>query len=142
MESIQQTFNGLPDFGKTVMCTLSRNGDLLGRTYLAVTVPQVNVAADAKFRWVSWLGHAMIRYVDFEIGGQRIDRQYGEWLQIWMELTLSSGKKSGYASMVGNNAALTQLYIGPAVVPSTTLHIPLQFFFNRNVGQALPLIAF
>lgn len=142
MESIQQTFNGLADFGKTVMCTLSRNGDLLGRTYLAVTLPQVTVLSGESFRWVNWLGHAMIRYVDLEIGGQRIDRQYGEWLQIWMELTLPVGKKSGYASMVGNNAALTQLYHGPAVVPSATLHVPLQFFFNRNVGQALPLIAF
>jgi len=141
MEAIQQTFNGVADFSRTVMCTLSRNGDLLGRTYLYVSVPSVTVAAGDKFRWSNWLGHVMLRMIDFEIGGQRIDRHYGDWLQIWMELTLEAGKKSGYASLVGNNAALTQLYIGPAVVPTTTLHVPLQFFFNRNIGQALPLIA-
>ena len=141
MESIQQTFNGVADFSRTVMCTLSRNGDLLGRTYLYVSVPSVAVATGDKFRWTNWLGHAMLKMIDFEIGGQRIDRQYGDWLQIWMELTLESGKKSGYAALVGNNAALTQLYVGPATVPSTTMHIPLQFFFNRNIGQSLPLIA-
>ena len=141
MESIQQTFNGVADFSRTVMCTLSRNGDLLGRTYLYVSIPTVTVATGDSFRWSNWLGHVMLKMIDLEIGGQRIDRQYGDWLQIWMELTLASGKKGGYASLVGNNPALTQLYVGPATVPSTTLHVPLQFFFNRNIGQALPLIA-
>ena len=141
MEAIAQTFNGTADFGRTVQTTLSRNGDLLGRTYLYISLPSVKLATGDQFRWVNWVGHAALRSIDFEIGGQRIDRHYGDWLQIWYELTIPAGKKAGYAALVGNVPALTQLYTGPAVVPSATLHVPLQFFFNRNIGQCLPLIA-
>lgn len=141
MEAIQQTFAGTADFGRTVQATLSRNGDLLGRTYLFVKLPSVTLGVADEFRWTNWLGHALLKTIDFEIGGQRVDRQYGDWLQIWYELTIPEGKKAGYAALVGNVPALTQLYKGPCTVPSSTLHIPLQFFFNRNIGQALPLIA-
>ena len=50
MESIEQTFNGQADFGRRVQCTISRNGDLAYRTYLQVTLPEVNQSlnADAK----------------------------------------------------------------------------------------------
>ena len=141
MEAIQQTFNGVADFGRTVQCTLSRNGDLLGKTYVYVALPSITLATGSTFRWVNWLGHAMLQTIDFEIGGQRIDRHYGDWLQIWYELTCPAGKKPAYAAIVGNVPALTQLYVGPTTVPSASLHIPLQFFFNRNVGTQLPLIA-
>jgi hypothetical protein len=42
MESIEQTFNGQADFGRRVTCTISRNGDLAYRTYLQVTLPEIN----------------------------------------------------------------------------------------------------
>jgi len=115
------------------------------RVYLQVTLPTVTVAAGQQFRWANWLGHVLIRSVEIEIGGQRIDKHYGDWLYIWNELTQSSGHKDGYANMVGNVPALTQWYAPAtgttATVPSTTLYIPLEFWFNRNPGLALPLIA-
>ena len=83
MESIEQTFNGLGDWGKKVTATLSRNGDLIHRTYLQVTLPSVTVPAGATsgstngFRWVNWLGHALIKSVELEIGGQRIKNLIG-----------------------------------------------------------------
>ena len=70
MESIEQTFNGLPDFGKKVSCTVSRNGDLIHRTYLQVSLPSVTLTAGQSFRWVSWIGEFLIRSVELEIGGQ------------------------------------------------------------------------
>merc|ERR1712167_419864 len=42
MESIEQTFSGQADFGRRVTCTISRNGDLAYRTYLQVTLPEIN----------------------------------------------------------------------------------------------------
>ena len=42
VESIEQTFNGQADFGRRVTCTISRNGDLAYRTYLQVTLPEIN----------------------------------------------------------------------------------------------------
>ena len=144
MEAIEQTFNGSADFGKRVTCTVSRNGDLMHRVYLQVTVPQVSVPKDDTFRWLNHLGHVLVKYAEVEIGGQRIDKHYGDWLHIWNELSQEAGKKVGYANMIGNVPALTQLTTGAdggSVVPEMDLYIPLEFWFCRNPGLALPLIA-
>lgn len=80
----------------------------------------------------------MIKCVEIEIGGQRIDRQYGEWLTIWAELTLQPGHVAGYAEMIGNTA---DMFTFSAELPQKRIYVPLQFWFNRNPGLALPLIA-
>ena len=141
MESIEQTFNGSADFGKKVTCTISRNGDLMYRVYLQVTVPEQSPGAGEQFRWLNWLGHVLVRTVDVEIGGQRMDKHYSDWLHIWNELTQTSGHQAGYANMVGNVPKLTQVVTGSASTPELTLYIPLEFWFCRNPGLALPLIA-
>ena len=122
--------NGNPDFGKKITCTVSRNGDLIHRVYLQVTLPRVEVPCDCShsFRWVNYVGHALIKTVDVEIGGQRIDRHYGDWLNIWNELTQEPGHQVGYDNMVGNTIALTGT--GLSRTESTTLYIPLQFWLN------------
>jgi hypothetical protein len=100
--------------------------------------------------------------VEVEIGGQRIDRQYGDWMHIWNQLTLTSEQEAGYHKMIGQTSQLTYLTdpnfsevatacgatsVPEAVcaprnaLPETTLYIPLQFWFCRNPGLALPLIA-
>jgi len=140
MEAIEQTFNGSADFGKRVTCTVSRNGDLMHRVYLQVTVPAVTAGAGG-FRWLNWLGHVLIKNVEVEIGGQRIDKHYGDWMHIWNELTQSPGHKVGYANMVGNVPRLTQLTPADAKTPEVDLYIPLEFWFCRNPGLSLPLIA-
>ena len=141
MEAIEQTFNGSADFGKRVTCTVSRNGDLMHRVYLQVTVPQVSVPAGCEFRWLNWLGHTLIKFAEVEIGGQRIDKHYGDWMHIWNELSQTPGHKVGYANMVGNVPRLTQVTSGEGCVPEMDLYIPLEFWFCRNPGLALPLIA-
>ena len=167
MESIEQTFNGQADFGRRVQCTISRNGDLAYRTYLQVTLPEVNQSDGASneqvyARWLDCPGEQMISMVEVEIGGQRIDRQYGDWMHIWNQLTLTSEQEAGYNKMIGNTTQLTYLTdpefaeiataCGAASVPEavcaprralpeTTLYVPLQFWFCRNPGLALPLIA-
>ena len=145
MESIEQTFNGTGDFGKKVTCTVSRNGDLIHRVYLRVQLPDVTVANNKGFRWLNWLGHILIKNVEIEIGGQKIDKQYGDWLHIWNELTQSAGHQLGYANMVGNIPTLTTPVMNTSgtsvTVPGEILYIPLEFWFNRNPGLALPLIA-
>lgn len=144
METIEQTFNGSADFGKKVTCTLSRNGDLVHKIWLAVTLKRVDVPANCSFRWLNWLGHLMINYVEFEIGGQKIDKQYGEWMHIYSELTVKSGHASGYNSMIGNVPQLTNIVNGgtsSSFTPSMTLYVPLQFYFCRNPGLSVPLVA-
>lgn len=154
LESIEQTFNGLGDWSKKVTCTISRNGDLIHRAYLRVELPDVqipNVEANDPnpnmFRWLNWVGHILIKSVELEIGGQRIDKHYGDWIHIWNELTQTAGHQLGYATMVGNTPYLTNVSYGnsgsvdPVVVKGDILYIPLEFFWNRNPGLALPLIA-
>jgi hypothetical protein len=125
MESIEQTFNGSADFGKKVTCTISRNGDLISRVYLEATVTNTSVGTS-----IVQAGHKLIKSVEVEIGGQRIDKHYGDWLSIWNELTQTEGHWDGYKAMTDVPASTT-----------TTLYVPLQFWFCRNPGLALPLIA-
>ena len=169
MESIEQTFNGQADFGRRVQCTISRNGDLAYRTYLQVTLPEVgqenccnNQGESIYARWLDYPGEQLISMVEVEIGGQRIDRQYGDWMHIWNQLTLTSEQERGYNKMIGQTSQLTYLIdpsfadvqsacsdtTAPAAVcaprnalPETTLYVPLQLWFCRNPGLALPLIA-
>ena len=188
LESIEQTFNGQADFGRRVTCTISRNGDLAYRTYLQVTLPEINqdmhnprksgnqtaggwekntkayseIINDAVYaRWLDCPGEQIISQVEVEIGGQRIDRQYGDWMHIWQQLTLSAEQERGYNKMIGNTTQLTFItdptfadVEGPCdsntpdavcaprnALPETTLYVPLQFWYCRNPGLALPLIA-
>ncbi len=161
MEAIEQTFNGQADFGRRVQCTISRNGDLAFRTYLQVTLPEVNQHDASYARWLDYPGEQMINMVEVEVGGQRIDRQYGDWMHIWNQLTLTSEQEAGYNKMVGQTTQLTYItdpsfanVDGPCdsdaptqvcaprnALPETTLYVPLQFWFCRNPGLALPLLA-
>jgi len=167
MESIEQTFSGQADFGRRVTCTISRNGDLCYRTYLQVTLPEINQSMSSPVgslyaRWLDYIGEQLIAQVEVEIGGQRIDRQYGDWMHIWNQLTMSTEQQRGYYKMIGNTTQLTYItdpqfagISGPCAstgsinqvcaprnaLPETTLYIPLMFWFNKNPGLALPLIA-
>ena len=164
MESIEQTFNGQADFGRRVNCTISRNGDLAYRTYLQVTLPEINQnlsTGNVYARWLDFPGHQLIEQVEVEIGGQRIDKHYGDWMQIWCQLTLDKNQEAGYKKMVGQTTQLTFMtdpsfadVDGPCdsnaprqvcaprnALPETTLYVPLQFWFCTNPGLALPLIA-
>ena len=173
IESIEQTFNGQADFGRRVQCVISRNGDLAYRTYLQVTLPEINQlmgiasfsgsygATGVYARWLDFPGEQLIAQVEVEIGGQRIDRQYGDWMHIWNQLTMTAEQQRGYFKMIGNTTQLTFItdpsfseVDGPCdslaprqvcaprnALPETTLYIPLQFWFCTNPGLALPLIA-
>jgi len=129
VEAIEQTFNGPLDFGKRVTCTISRNGDLVNNAYLQVELPAVPTGLHAHDVWVDYVGHALINSVEVTIGGQTVDKHYGDWLHIWYQL--SSKNKEGYEKMIGARVSEDQ----------QTLYIPLAFWWNRSPGMALPLIA-
>ena len=170
MESIEQTFSGQADFGRRVTCTISRNGDLCYRTYLQVTLPEINQAMKPSTtgatgvyaRWLDYIGEQLIAQVEVEIGGQKIDRQFGDWMHIWNQMTLTSEQQRGYFKMIGNTTQLTYITdpqfadvsgpcsaaTGPSQVcaprnalPETTLYIPLLFWFSKNPGLSLPLVS-
>lgn len=152
VEPIEQTFNGTPGYGRKITAHVTRNGDLITNMYLRVELPAVSVGTGLseselqkiQFAWVRRLGHAMIDYVEIEIGGSRIDKQYGNWLTIWYELTHEVGHEEGYAKMIGDVPELVELRTPDSdgrLTPEYTLYVPMQFWFCRNNGLALPLIA-
>jgi hypothetical protein len=161
VESIEVTFNGQADFNKRVTAVINRNADLMYKTYVQVVLPEVDLATDTGFRWLNYIGHRLIKQVEVEIGGQRIDRQYGDWMQIWTQLTTEAGVVHALDDLIGNthDLVLMKRSTGLALdatcsssettisciprkgTPAKTLYIPLQFWFCRNPGLAIPLIA-
>jgi len=126
MESIEQVFTGNVSLGKKTSCTIARNGDLLGKMYLEVDLSSTTDL-------VARPGHAMIDYVEVEIGGQAIDKQYGEWMDIWTQLSHSGEQFQKLERLVDGKLQ--------GKGGNKKLYVPLQFWFNRNPGLALPLIA-
>jgi len=139
IKTFEQEFPDSFNFGKTCKIKLNRLGDLITKMSLHITVPKFTPEYDAKFAWVRRLGHAIIKSVTVEIGGQTIDKQYGEWLDIWYELTRKGDHEKGYNELIGDVPRMTELSSNKK--PQYDLYIPLQFWFNRHCGLALPMIA-
>jgi len=138
MESIQQQFsqtiNSTAESKSS--CIISRNGDLIGAMYLQYRLTH----GGATTRGFS----TYITDVEIEIGGQKIDKHYGRWLDIWDDLSTDANKDDGLSTMLGNST-VTGVETGTASIdndnsPAFAL-VPLSFWFNKNVGLALPLIA-
>lgn len=156
MESIQIPLIGNPNFGTRFTCTIPSKGDLLNTIFLEVDLPLItditvdpsggtNTAYDigrGTISWINNIGHGIINHIDIKIGSQIIDRHYGEWMEIWSELTQEIGRKTGLDYMLSRSA--NPGIDGPKPIINTgprTLIIPLHFWFCRNIGLSLPIIA-
>jgi hypothetical protein len=149
IDSLPQYFNtSTPaNFGSEVTCNVARQGDLINRMYLLVEMPSVpkfylpDGTPDPikKFAWVRYLGFALIKEITFEINAKIIDRQYGEWMYLWEELSgRHMDKGSAVDRMTGNVPSMYDFSNGK---DAYKLYIPLYFWFCRNPGLSLPLIA-
>ncbi len=145
IESVPQYFNKRANFGETVSCILGKNGDLIHKSYLCITLPSIprfynqttNTFDDSvKFAWCKKIGFAIIKNISIEIGGKLIDKHYGEYLHIWDELT--GNNDEGYNKMIGN---IPELYNFSTSKSSYTLYIPLRFWFTRQSGSSLPIVS-
>lgn len=153
IEPVTQYFNKKRiTFGDKVSCTISRTGDLVNKVYLVIELPVIppfvvkcnkqrsnvfQIDPITRFAWVRKIGFAIIQSIEIEIGGQIIDRHYGEWLYIWNELS-NSKKYTGFSNMIGDIQELTKFSNGKN---SYTLQIPLQFWFCKYYNTALPILA-
>ena len=146
MEAIEQTYSGQADYGKYFSVTISRNGDLVGRIYFDIDVTVNNPSAPSSLfsdneaieREYRRFGYQLFDYVEVEIGGQIIDKHYGEWMDIWCQLSHTS---QDWQKL---NRLINGTIVAKGSTPSSAkrkLYIPLQFWFNRNPGLYLPLIA-
>lgn len=139
-ENVYQYFQGRTDFGTKSYVQLDRRGDFVHQMFLNFSLPALNTQPhlnpDYIVSWVNGIGNFIIRNVDIEIGSTRFDRHYGQWLQIWSELVIPHEKKAAYRMLTGYHTAFT-----PASQPGPVeLRVPLFFWFNSDIGLALPLI--
>lgn len=141
-EHIVQTFGGNCDFGKKVTVTVCRNGDEIKDVFMVIDLPEL----DEYHRWVPYIGEAILRTVEFEIGGCRIDRHVSHYLHAYSALNLSDEEKKLYYKMIGHDPALyNKSYVSNGKVRWNTsgereLRIPLRFAFNKFEECKLPLI--
>ena len=129
---VRQSFSGEINFGKTIECNISRSGDLLSGIIIEFDLPKIIGKRNKTISWINSIGHFIFKEIEISIGGNIIDRHYGEWLEIWSELTLNESHRTGYNTMIGKGISITE---------EKTLLVPLKFWFCRNYGLALPLIA-
>ena len=147
MESIQQTFNGTAAFNNRVTALISRNGDLVSGMMMEIVLPNLTETGNNNdARYHHDVGHHLLKQVEIEIGGQLIDRHYGDWLEVWSQLTVPASKELGYRWMIGQDmrtaiAGDGGLQTAGDAVTGRKIYVPLQFWFCRNIGLALPLIA-
>jgi hypothetical protein len=138
IEAIEQTPTGNNNLGSRISVQVTRNGDLIHRVYFNGRLRNTGVQNKA-MSLVPNFGQRLLKTIELEIGGQRIDRHFSEWLYIWNELTLPPGKRDGYNIMVGAEKYNRSINLNKET--SYEVYVPLEFWFCRNVGLALPLIA-
>lgn len=148
VEAMRVNFTGAPTYGQRIVAVVNRNADLVWKTYVEVTLPDTSFGAGVDINWSSGaqrrLGYLLLKQIEVEIGGQIIDRHYGEWLYLWETLTTDFDTAMKLDSMVGGQYAGAPSTITTADACGgrpKVLYVPLQFWFNRNPGLALPLIA-
>lgn len=151
METIEHAIDSARPGGRYSV-QVQRNGDLATKTCLRVRVPAVRSevlgTSTEKIAWVRRLGHALIKDIEVKIGGMRIDYHVGVWLDIFWELTHTDEEERGYRALIGDVEEMTALRgkelfdnTSEILLPEYTLYVPFQFWFCRNYGLALPLIA-
>lgn len=139
VEPIAQTFNGTANFGRKVNTVISRNGDLISNMWLQVKLPKVNKDGNEEYRYCPAFGNALLRTIELQVGGQKIDKHYSDYLEILKQLTVEESKQAGFDAFA--DPASADLDPSKPEVDDKYMYIPLQFFFCRNIGLALPLIA-
>jgi len=135
MENIEQVVNGTAANSARLSVTVARNGDLIGEMYLELTsnatlnVSANSTSADGTDSSSEWVAERAVADIELTIGGQRIDKHYQKWWRLYSELYLDEAKKLQYGKMASATALGNKVFL------------PMIFFFNRNPGLYLPLIA-
>jgi hypothetical protein len=157
MEPFRVNLTGQANWGVKHSAILPRHADLIFNAYLEVELPSdgtlVYDGNNARGTGAQSL-YNLIEYVELDIGGQVIDRLYGEWLYLWSQLTYNADQDKKLDSLFGGQSASDSCGLtgrpsrggatnsnGFVKAGTGMTYIPLAFWFARNPGAALPLIA-
>ncbi|NBS71041.1 hypothetical protein EBT31_19360, partial [bacterium] len=131
-ELISQVFNGTVGWGRRVSATVSRNGDLVYTGYLEIVLKR-KVANDVDSS-PYFPAEAAIESTELELGGQRIDLITSDFYRFYNELFRKDAEKDAYHR-------LTNFDDNTLDGVTKRFYLPLIFYWNRNPGLAIPLIA-
>jgi hypothetical protein len=145
IESCSIPFDTQPDFGRRLTCLIPKKGDLLGPLWLEITLPALTDSVTGlPLSYTNSIGHALLQELTFEIGEQEIDRQTGEWMELWSNYVVGVDKLNAWSSMIGKTPGASQGNANSSMVGlfgPLTLHVPLRFWFCKTPGMYLPLLA-
>ena len=148
IESVQQQISNRPNWGTNHDLIIERVGDLVGRIWIEAQLPNITFTPSDPLTevegWIQSVGHYLVQEASISIGGQVLDRHYSHWMEVWQELTLAGEKDEGYGNMIGKDLpyySITEPVLIDNKCVDRKLRIPLQFWFCRNPGLAIPLIA-
>jgi len=140
METVENYFDGKTSPGQKLQCKLQRIGDLVHQIYLRLDLPELqsrNGEDNIYTSWVNAIGYVIIDYIEIQIGERVVDKQYGQWMNIWSELITDFSKRDALNTMIGKHDFFTvTTQNGPL-----SLYVPLQFWFCNNIGSSLPMVA-
>ena len=166
IDTYEDTFTNSNSFGTISECRLKDYGDMISDIMIKIELPSLNNSYfhinphrgictknisdvcecikcsnedNTTYSWVNSIGHVIIDYVELQIGGKTIDKHYGEWLEVWTELTQTNEKRPGYYEMIGKKEPINFSYT--SFNNSMTIFLPLNFWFCRNIGYSLPIVA-
>jgi hypothetical protein len=149
IETIEQNFNNNLDFGKKFSIELSKIGDLIHKMWLVIELPNIPILYDInnivdkriRFAWARKIAYALVNYIEIDIGGTIIDRQWGEWMNVLNELNITNFNNN-IDELTGN---VPEVYLLKTIyngnIPSRVLYIPLHFWFCKYAGSALPMLS-
>jgi hypothetical protein len=139
-EEIRQNFSQRPEFNTQVSAIISRNADLMEKSYLIITLPEIKKSTDGitKYAWVKSIGYSLIDTISIEINSRQICKHYGEWMFLWNEMFNLKANEISFKKMIGDIPELTDFTESKS---SYKLYIPLQFWFCRSSSNAIPLVS-
>lgn len=152
---------------------IPRNGDLISNMYFKFKLPDIKSNSEKQFYWCRGVGLSMIDYVDLYIGGSKIERLDGKYIDIYHSISKLGGKRRAFNKLVGiddyitytrqnkenyyrgydanpynivendvnNPSYINKFYNTQPSIFKRSYYVPLNFWFSRNLGLALPLIA-
>ena len=156
MESIRINFNRNDVFVNdttTLKAIINRHGDLVSQMYFVFELPDIEFDEDLVFRWIDYVGETIIDTCQLSINGNVIDRQTGEFQHLYRQLTYGVDKMSLLEKMTAYKYHLvpTEYKFTPygtvvqntfsTTIPSRKVYVPLNFWCNKTLAHAIPLIA-
>lgn len=128
-------FRSMLNFGKRVgfrLDTDGRYGDLVTNMMLQVELPDISelrTPLGYNVGYTNGIGNALIKEIQLKIGGNIVETQSGEWMDIWSSLAIPEGKQRAYNNLIKKFSGQY-----PSNFKGGVIFIPIFFWFCQNVN--------